>query len=195
MLDPFRSVLYDAYKTAGDRVKAAIDPLEQAITYVKRSMLIWEGEQERLRMQRLREERERADAEARRLQAEQSQQMTLAEVQDAIEAGDTEKAEELMAKPIEVPLPYVAPRTVEPEYLPPAGQSSRKNWKVQEETVDLIKFLMAVKSGAYPIEKAVQFIKPDFPALNKIAKALESAFDVPGFHAINDPVKSVRRSK
>lgn len=195
LLDPIRARLHEVYKLAGERLKAAQDPLETGITYVKRAMTLWEIDQERIRQQRMREEREKAEAEERRLQKVQSEQLTLAEVDDALEVGDQARAEELLKTPVEAPRPYVAPAFVEPTYLPPAGQSTRANWKIREETVDLAKFLQAVKDGKYPIEKAVKLVKPDLPALNKIAKGLESAFDVPGFEAFNDPVRSVRRTK
>jgi len=148
-------------------------------------------EQERQR--KAREAQEEADRIARALQQKQSEQMTLAEMTSALESGDTAKAEQLVAKPIEVPLPYVPPAAVAPAYLPPSGQSTVKNWKIDEDSIDLIAFLNAVKAGEYPVQQAAQLIKADVPALNKLAKALESAFNVPGMRAFNDPVKRVGR--
>ena len=193
ILEPFRATLYEAYNIAQNLKKAALDPLEQAITVVKRSMLSWEQKMEQERQRKAREAQEEADRIARALQQKQSEQMTLAEMTSALESGDTAKAEQLVAKPIEVPLPYVPPAAVEPAYLPPSGQSTVKNWKIDEDSIDLIAFLNAVKAGEYPVQQAAQLIKADVPALNKLAKALESAFNVPGMRAYNDPVKKVRR--
>jgi len=195
ILEPFRATLYEAYTIAQNLKKAALDPLEQAITVVKRSMLSWEQKMEQERQRKAREAQEEADRIARALQQKQSEQMTLAEMTSALESGDTAKAEQLVAKPIEVPLPYVPPAAVEPAYLPPSGQSTVKNWKIDEDSIDLVVFLNAVKAGEYPVEQAAKLIKADVPALNKLAKALESAFNVPGMRAFNDPVKKVRRGK
>ena len=195
LLDPFRVVLYDAYKFAQDKSKSAIEPIDTAITHIKRQMGAWEAEQERQRQARVAEERRRADEAARELQRKQAEQLTLAEVADALDTGDTAKAEELLAHPIEVPLPYVAPAVVEPTYLAPAGQSTRANWKIDEDYIDLVAFLRAVKDGKLELEVAARFILPNIPALNKQAKSLESTFSIPGFRAKNEPVRSVRRGK
>ncbi len=197
LLDPFRAILHTAYKFAGSRAAAAIDPLDTAITYVKRQMGTWEQEEERKRLARIQEERRRAEEAARELQRQQQEAITLAEVTDALEQGDTAKAEDLVANPIQVPLPYVAPQFIEPTYLPPAGQSTRANWKIREETIDMVAFLRAVKDGKLTIEVAARYILPNLPALNKQAKSLEGTFNgmVPGFEAFNDPVRSVRRGK
>src|SRR5579863_2454082 len=53
MLDPIRAILYETYKVAGERQKAAVDPLDTAITHVKRTMNVWENEQERLRQEKI----------------------------------------------------------------------------------------------------------------------------------------------
>lgn len=195
LLDPFRAILHTAYKFAGIRAAAAIDPLDTAITYVKRQMGTWEQEEERKRLARIQEERRRAEEAARELQRQQQEAITLAEVTDALEQGDTAKAEDLVANPIQVPLPYVAPQFIEPTYLPPAGQSTRANWKIREETIDMVAFLRAVKDGKLTIDVAAKYVLPNLPALNKQAKSLENAFSVPGFEAFNDPVRSVRRGK
>jgi len=195
LLDPFRAILHTAYKFAGSRAAAAIDPLDTAITHVKRQMGAWEQEEERKRLARIQEERRRAEEAARELQRQQQEALTLAEVTDALEQGDEDRAQNLFENPIDVPLPYVAPQFVEPTYLPPAGQSVRANWKIREETIDMVAFLRAVKDGKLTIEVAAKYVLPNLPALNKQAKSLENAFSVPGFEAFNDPVRSVRRGK
>lgn len=195
LLDPFRALLYDAYTVANNHKKAAIEPLEGGINHLKRQLNAYEFEQEQIRQRKLREEQQRAEEEARRLQEQQSQQLTLAEMQDALESGDTQKAEELAQKPIEVPRPYVAPAPIEPTFEAPKGQGTRANWKVNEETANMVEFMTAVKTGKLDVAVAAKYVKFDFPALNKMAKAQQEAFNVPGLTAWNDTVRSVRRGK
>ena len=195
LLEPFRAIIYQSYLVAQDYKKKALEPLDAAIKHVKGQLTAWELEEDSKRQQKIREEQERAEAQARELQARQAEQMTLAEISDALEIGDTERAEQLVQTPLEVPKPYVPPAAVQPTYERPSGNSLRDNWKVDEESFDLVKFLTAVKDGKFPVDKAAQLIKPDIPALNKLAKALEKTFDVPGFLAKNEPVRSTRRGK
>ena len=196
ILDPFRSQLYEAYKDVQQLSKSAVDPLDSAITHLKRIMGAWEFEQDRIRKEEARKAREAADAEARRLQEAEAERIRLADVQDKLDEGDEAGAQMLFEAPlIEVPRPYVAPAPVQPTDLPPAGQSVRANWKIDEESIDLVVFLRAVKDGKIDLEVAARFVLPNIPALNKQAKSLESTFNVPGFRAINEPVRSVRRGK
>lgn len=192
-LDPIREAVYRAYQVVQKRQKEALDPIDNAISTVKRAMAAYTMEQERIRQAQLAEERRKAEEEAARLQKEQSEQLTLAEVNDALEAGDTAKAEELMAHPVEAPLPYVAPANVASAVPQVQGISTRKNWKVAADELDVQKFLQAVKDGKFEIKRAAQLVQFNVPALNKLAKALETAFDVPGARAYNDAVIGSRR--
>lgn len=192
-LDPIREAVYRAYQVVQKRQKEALDPIDNAIATVKRAMSAYTMEQEHIRQAQLAEERRKAEEEAARLQREQSEQLTLAEVNDALEAGDTAKAEELMAHPVEAPLPYVAPAHVASVVPQVQGISTRKNWKVAADELDVQKFLQAVKDGKFEIKRAAQLVQFNVPALNKLAKALETAFDVPGARAYNDAVIGSRR--
>lgn len=194
ILDPIRAAVYAAYQVAQKNQRLAIDPIDEAIRHVKGAMVVYSTEQERIRQARVAEERRKAEEEALRRQQEESQRLTLEEAQDAINAGETERAEEIMANPVAVPRPYVEPAYVAPATPEVAGISTRKNFKVVEETINLEKFLNAVKKGDYPVEKAAKLLKPDIPALNKMAKSLETAFDVPGFEVRNFPSVASRRS-
>lgn len=195
LLDPFRKVLYEAYTEAGDKVKKALGPLEQGVAHVKGIILAYDRAQEAIRQQKMREAREAAEAEARRLQQEEQQRLTLAEVTDAIEEGDMQRAETLFDKPVEVPRQYVAP-----EYIPPAapqikGQSGRQNWKIVEEELDLVAFLRAVKEDKFPLDQAANLVSFNIPALNGLARSLKKAFDIPGARAEDQGSLSVRRKK
>lgn len=192
-LDPIREAVYRAYQVVQKRQSEALSPIDAAISTVKRAMSAYTMEQERIRQAQLAEERRKAEEEAARLQKEQSEQLTLAEVNDALEAGDTAKAEDLMAHPVEAPLPYVAPAHVASAVPQVQGISTRKNWKVAADELDVQKFLQAVKDGKFEIKRAAQLVQFNVPALNKLAKALETAFDVPGARAYNDAVIGSRR--
>jgi hypothetical protein len=192
-LDPLRRAVYNAYQVVLQKQKEALDPIDAALANVKRAMLIWTDEQERERQARIAEANRAAEEEARRLQKEQSEQLTLAEVSDALEAGDTELADQLIANPLEVPLPYVPPQVVDDSVPDVEGLSRRKNWQVQKDNFDLEKFLTAVKNGTLPIPRAAKLISPNFPALNKLAKSFENAFDIPGFRAHDPGVMATRR--
>lgn len=194
LLDPFRRVLYEAYTEAGTTAKAGVDPLVKAIEHVKAQCLAWDAAIERDRQRQIREAREAAEAESRRIQAEQSQQLTLNEVHDALEVGDTAKAEELIERPIEVPRPYV-----QPTYMPPAtpkteGQSKTTSWKVDRELLEedesgqayiasITAMLQAVKGGSYPIDQAAPLLEWNFGKADSLAKAMMGAFNVPGLTA------------
>ena len=195
LLDPFRSVIYLSYKTAADNKQQAMSSIDGAISYIKGCLSVYEANEQRKHQEQVRASSLAAQEEARKLQAQRSEQLTLAEMTDALESGDTERAEELAANPIEVPLPYVAPPHVAPSILPPEGQSLRDNWSIRKDSVDLSAFLAAVKDGRVSIEKAAQWLEPNFKALDKMAKSLTTAFDIPGFQAENNPVRVVRRGK
>lgn len=192
-LDPIRNAIFKAYQLTQKKQREALDPIDTAISELKRRMFVWTSEQERMRLERQAEANRKAEEEARRIQQEQSQQLTLAEVNDALEEGNEELAESLLATPIEAPLPYVPPTHVDSTVPDVSGIATRKNWKVDATNYDLEKFLMAVKEGRIAINRAAKLIQPYFPALNRLAKSLESAFDVDGFIARNEGQISARR--
>jgi hypothetical protein len=196
LLDPFRKVLYDTYTYANDLKKSAIDPLENSLKDLKAKILAWDREQDRIRQEQVRKAREAAEAEAKRLQEEERQRLTLLEVEDKIGQGDEQGAQTLFDAPlIEVPKPYVQTQYIAPSAPVIEGQSSRSNWKVIEEEISMIDFLRAVKTDKFPLEQAVQLVKPDLTELNRLAKALKTAFNVPGFRAEDQGSISVRRKK
>ncbi|MGA3264914.1 MAG: KTSC domain-containing protein [Terracidiphilus sp.] len=190
-LDPFRKVLYDVYEETGSKVKAAVEPLKKGIEYVKFQILAWDQQVERQRQEALRKAREEAEAEARRKQEEESRRLTLAEVDNRLEQGDEAGAQTLFDQPIEAPRP-----TVQPVFIPPAapkveGQSTATSWKVDRDAVEsdptggayltsITLLLRAVKDGSYPIEQAAPLLSWDFGKVDSLAKAMMSAFNVPG---------------
>jgi hypothetical protein len=201
-LDPFRSVLYEIYQEAAKYKKDAVDPLEAGERHIKGQILSWNQAQERIRQDALRKAREEAEAEARRLQEAEAARIKLADVQDAIDSGDQERAQTLFDAPVvEVPRPYVAPT-----YIPPAapkveGQSTSTTWKVDRDAVEsdetgvtyiasITTLLRAVKDGSYPIDQAAPLLSWDFAMADKRASSMMSAFNVPGLSAA--PKSSLR---
>lgn len=194
-LDPMREAAYKAYQFIQKRQKEALDPIDDAINHVKRGMGAWNQEQERLRLAKQAEQNRLAEEEAERQRKLQSEQMTMAEVQDALDQGDTARAEEIIANPIEAPTPYVAPVHVPSSVPQVKGVSSRSNWKVDVETLDVKQLLVAVKTGKFDVERASMLVRFDVPSLNRLAKSLREAYDVPGSRAYDDSVITSRRGK
>lgn len=201
LLEPFRKTLYEAYQYAGGKKSAALDPLETAIKQVKQRCLTWEDGQRKIKAEADKKAREAAEAESRRLQEEDRQRIILADVQDAIDDGDEQKAQDLFDKPTEVPRRYVPPL-----YIPSAaptveGQSSSQKYKVDESLLEtpegyletVITLLRAVKDDKVELRLAATYLKWDLVALNKLAGALKTAFHVPGLSAKPVSNMSVRR--
>lgn len=201
LLEPFRKCLHEAYQYAQQKGKAAIDPLDAAIKQVKTRCLAWEDEQRRIKADADRKAREEADAKARKQQEEDRQRLVLADVQDALDDGDDQRAETLFSKPIDVPLPYVAP-----VYTPSAapiieGQSTSQKFKVDETSLEtpegylesVMTLLRAVKDDKVELRMAASYLRWDLVALNKLAGALKTAFHVPGLSAKPVSNMSVRR--
>jgi KTSC domain len=196
LLDPFRKILYESYTYANDLKKSAVDPLEAGVKAVKGQILSWDQQKERERQEALRKARDQAEAEARRLQEAERQRLTLLEVEDKLDQGDEQGAQTLFDAPmIDVPKPYVPVQHIAPSAPVIEGQSSRSNWKVVEEDINMVEFLRAVKMDKFPLEQAAQLIKPDLVELNRLAKALKTAFNVPGMRADDQGSISVRRKK
>lgn len=198
-LDPVREAMYRAYSLMLGRQKEALEPLDNAIKAGKQALLAYDQEQDRKRReaQRIADEAASRAAEVERLRIQE--ELTLAEVGDALAVGDTEKAEELMATPIEVaPIQAYAPRVMEYQAPVVVGKSTRKNWK--GEVVDLDALILDVAEGIKHFlakgnlggHAPSTFLVPNGTALNQEAKSKESKFNYPGCRAFNDSVMSVR---
>ena len=122
---------------------------------------------------------------------------------DRIEQGDDNGAEQLLFTPIEAPRPVSQPEYIAPAYSKPSGMSTTTKWKVAEEDIEsdedylksIILLLRAVKDGSYDVETAATHLKWDLPKVNKLASSLMSAFKVPGLRAAPESSLSVRRGK
>lgn len=203
LLDPFRALLYASYQLANERKTAALTPLANAVTYLKRQMLTWSQSEERKRQEAIAAERRRAEEEARQRQEAETQRLTMAEMQDRIEQGDEAGAEKLLFEPIEAPRPAPIPQYIPPAVTKPSGVSTTTKWKVCEQEIEtdeayaasIRTLLKAVKDESYDLNTAATHLKWDLVKLNKLAGALQGAFRVPGLNAAPDTSMSVRRGK
>jgi len=205
LLEPFRVALFSAYEEARSYKTAALTPLEAGEKHIKLQLTTYTTAQERIRQQKIREDNERREREARELQEAEAARIKLADVQDAIDEGDEQRAQTLFDAPaIQVPRPYIAPTYIAPAAPKVEGQSTSTTWKVDRSLVEddetgqayvasITKLLAAVKVGTYPIEQAAQLLQWDFSAADKLAGAMMAAFNVPGLQA--GPQSTLRVSR
>lgn len=170
-----------AHREALALQKKADAPCEQAETIAKQAMSAYQREQDRLRLEAERkaaEERRRLEAEARaRAEAErrereaEAERQRIAEAEDALEAGDDERAELILETPpapvvMAEPAPFVPPPVVVPEAPKAAGVSFRKTFRHRIVNRNAIK---------------PQFLTPDEKAIAATVRALGvDATDVVG---------------
>lgn len=155
-----------------DRMEA---PLVDAETILKRSLLTYEAEQERLRL----EEEQRLQAEALR----RAEALTLAAAaameSEAIATGNTEllqEAESILEQPIEAPVV-----SVEKSVPKVQGITYRDNWKAHP-TIDVKALAAAIGNGTAP----EAFLVPNQTAINQFARATQGTQAVPGIRWFND---------
>lgn len=195
-LDPIRDAVYKAYEVVQQKQKQALTPVKDAIATVKAKMSFYTEQQENKRNQAIYAQRKFQEDEAIRLQAQQSETLTLLEVSDALATGDNERAEHLMENPIQAPIPYLAPENIPPAVPKVEGISSTDSWKPVLESINVDVILAAVKAGSYPIELASKVLLPNMPAINGIVKRLGQACGIPGVRCFNKKIiKTTKKRK
>lgn len=155
-----------------DRMEA---PLVAAEGTVKRALLVWEQEQERIRLA----EEQRLQAEARK-EAEARTVAAAAELErEAVATNDAamlQEAHDVLDQPIEAPVVSVAKLMPKVE-----GVTYRDNWKVHPE-IDVKALAAAVGAG----HVASNLLTPNLTALNQMARATQGTQPVPGVRFFND---------
>ena len=207
-LDPIRKVLYEPYKLAQEKLKAASEPLEGALQHLKKQRVSFQQEQDRLAEVERQRLQKIADEEARQRQKELSQQMTMAEIEDRKAQGDEEGAAELLEKPIQAAPVYVPPVRVEAPIVKTEGVSMRANWKAEipgypESTVEFEKLVLSVAEGLVEMAASgtlkghapISVLMPNMTTLNQKAKADKKSFSLPGVRAWNDATEVSRRGR
>lgn len=161
-----------------DRMEA---PLVEAEGKVKRALLTWEGEQERIR-----QEQERAlQAEAQRQAEAVVLDAAAAMEREAVATGDAgllQEAQDILAQPVEA-----APVSVGKLMPKMQGITYRDQWKAHPE-IDIKALARAVADGTV----SPNLILPNVPALNALARATQGTQTVPGVRFYNDRIVAAR---
>ena len=155
-----------------DRMEA---PLVDAEGVIKRSLLTFETEQERIRQAKERRLQAEAQAEAERVTLDVAASLE----REAVAAGDAEmlqEAQDILAQPIEAPVVSVA-RSV-PKVQ---GVTYRDQWKAHPD-INVKALAGAVATSSVP----VTFLTPNLTAINQFARATQGAQPVAGVKFFND---------
>ena len=155
-----------------DRMEA---PLVEAEAVIKRSLLAFEQEQERIRLTEERRLQAEAQAEAERVTLEAAAALE----REAAATGDVEmrrEAEDILAQPIEAPVVSVAKTMPKVQ-----GLTYRDQWKAHPD-IDVRKLARAVADGLVP----PTFLTPNLTAINQFARATQGAQPVAGIRWFND---------
>ena len=171
---PMRESAHQTWKNICTKIKEVDDPAAAVEATVKRSLLAWDQEQERIQQERQR----KADEEARK-KAEADR--AAAAVQAEMDGLSEEEIEAAVASVEEVPAPVV-----EPTYQKASGISKRDNWTCQVD--DLKALCKAIGAGKVP----TSYVLPNESALNARARADKSTMVLPGCKAVNNPIVSGR---
>lgn len=172
---PIKDSAYAAHKTAVAAEKRLLDPLKEAKQILSLGITTWETEQKRIQA----ENQRKAEEEARRIEEE-------ARLQLALQAEEMGASEETTKEILETPIPVERP-VVPQTFQRTAGVSTRQTWKA--EVTDLKALCRAVADG----KASIEFIQPNMPALNGLARALKSTMQIPGVRAVPETGVSVRR--
>src|SRR6185295_7839168 len=150
-------------------------PLIEAEGVLKRSLLAFESEQERVRL-----EQERAlQAEANRAAEAATLAAAAALELEANATGDPamlQEAKNILAQPMDTPVVTVARMVPKVQ-----GVTFRDNWKAHD-VIDLKALAAAVAAGTAP----VTFLQPNMTAINQFAKATKGEQAVSGIKFYND---------
>ncbi len=149
-----------------DRIEA---PLVDAEGVIKRSLLTFETEQERIRQAEERRLQAAAQAEAERVTLDAAAALE----REAVATGDVEmlaEAQDILAQPIEAPVVWIA------KLMPKVqGIVYKDHWETHP-TIDVKALAAAVGAGLVP----ATFLSPNMTALNQYARATQGAGVVPG---------------
>lgn len=177
--DPIISKAHEAHKEACGQKKKAEAPLAEAEQILKRGLVVWDSEQERIRRddERRLQEQARVEEEARRAkEAAALESQANATGDESLRA----EAEELISAPVATPsisLPSSTPKV--------AGISYRENWRI-DPTVDLKALCAAIGRGEQP----TTLVQPNTSALNGLARSLKNQMKVPGVKVVMERIAS-----
>lgn len=162
-----KKLAHQTWKAICNQESQLATPLKQARQVASQKCAKYERDEEQARLaeQRRREEEARKAEEERRLR----------EAVESEERGATETAEEILE---EAPTPPPVTPPPEPKTAAVPGVSGRTTWK--GEVTDLHKLVQHVAENP----QWIRLLKPDMPAINKVASAMRDALDIAGIRAV-----------
>jgi hypothetical protein len=166
--DPLKRKASEAHKALCDAERKALAPVVEDEAAIKRALIAFDQEQERIR----RAEENRLREEARLREEQRRLEEAAALEREATATGDAEMMEEaqaLIAAPVEAPVVHL-----ERAMPKVAGIVTREVWK--GEVVDVAKLVQA--AAANP--QWVNLLVPNNTAVQQLARALKGAMNVPG---------------
>ena len=158
--DPHIKRAFEAHKSLVAEKKAHETPLIEAEGYIKRAMLGYQQEQERVRRELEAKVQEAARKEREKLEAQAAK---------AAEKGKTEKAEALQAAAASVVTPIIAPTVQKLQ-----GISTRITYKAT--VIDKMALVQACAAGTVPLNA----LDVNMPFLNNQARAMKESLAYPG---------------
>jgi hypothetical protein len=172
---PIKDAAHKAHREACLAEKRLLDPVQQAKLIVRKSIAIWNDEQERIRREEERQAIEAAAKEEEKLRQEMAKQ--------AEELGASkETVEEILITPIPIPRPVIAAT-----FRPAAGISNRVTYRA--EVTDIRALCRAVADG----KVSPLLVEANQSALNKLASAEKQTLNIPGVRVIRDTGITTRR--
>lgn len=164
--DPHIKRAFEAHRALVAEKKQHQQPLIEAEGYVKRAVLGYQQEQERIRREAEAKAQEEARKERERLEAQAAR---------AAEKGKAEKAAAIEAAAAAVVTPVIAPSI--PKI---AGLSTRTTYRAEVTSkLDLVK---AVAAGSVPLNA----LDPNMTFLNNQARVLKEDLVYPGVRAVQE---------
>ena len=208
-LDPQIKSWNEGHKKAIALKKKLLGQLPDIQVALKNGIARWDEDQRRIREAEARRAaaeaaRLAALAEAERLEKERQEQAEAAKRDEearldlALEAESFGATHETINEIISTPIiqapsyshPIPAPRMIPvmpTSYQKSSGVSTSESWIA--EVFDLMALCRAVATGA----ASTEFIQPNLPALNKIAKGMKLTMNIPGVRAVSSTNVRVRR--
>ena len=154
-----------------DQERGYLAPVNEARGILKQTELLWDTEQQRIAD----EEEKKIEDELRR--REEEKRLTQAEA--AQEAGDKEKVEAILERPIEAPKINLQPPK-------PQGQSVRTTWKA--EVVDFQKLLAHIAANP----ALAHLVQPNDQAIRAMARLQKDALNLPGVRVYSEKSLTTR---
>lgn len=177
IFDPPIAAGLNAHRAAIAAKKKVVSPLDDAESIIKRSMVAFDDEQERLRRA---EQRRQEDIERRRIEDDRIALAAHMETEGKSFGDDAlvQEAHDLIAQPI---VPIIAPVIKATPVV--TGQHFTTTWSARVTSlIDLVKFVAANPSH-------VGLLAANQPALNAQARSLKEHLKLPGVQPV--PTKNV----